>query len=193
MAEKSTPKKSVAKAPAKAPARKVEETPQQRSALTEKLLANARKSGAELSELTGLPPEECIARLSALLEDRGWMTERMEERLLIIQLDDIITDARQTLKRASFDLDNYASIANVVLKGLAQIAQRFDQRRKIVDADLERVTAAYARKMVDIVEKGATSTIDWICETYPEVDRDLVEAKLQQDILATAREVDREQ
>lgn len=169
------------------------ESPEERSALTEKLLANARKSPQELAEITGLKPEDAVSRLAALLEDRGWMTERMEERLLIIELGDMIQDARKVLKRAEYDPENYANVANVVLKGFAQMAQRFDQRRKLVDADLEKVTASYARKMVEIVQEGAIQTIDRLTQLHPDIDRDFAEAQLRDDIMEVSRRIDQEE
>lgn len=175
------------------PDQKKVETKAERTALTERLLANARKSPIELAEETGLTPEEAVSRLAALLEDRGWMTERMEERLLIIELGDMIQDARKVLKRAEYDPENYANVANVVLKGFAQMAQRFDQRRKLVDADLERVTAAYARKMVEIVQEGAMATINDLMDLHPDIDRDYAEAKLRDNILAISRRIDQEE
>ena len=107
-----------------------------RNAVTEKLLAHARKSLNEIHEITGLPVEELAERYSALFEERGWMTERQEERLLLIELGDVIADAKSKLKTAQ--IEDYASVARVVLQGMTLMANRMDARKKLVDDDINR-------------------------------------------------------
>jgi len=123
--------------------REVSAAEKERSALDEKLLRNAKKSLTELSEMTGLPAKDVSERLAWLLEDRGWMTERMEERYMLIELADLAADARRRLNYAE-DKD-YGGIAKVVLQGFQQMADRWDARRAMVDADIDKITAAHAR------------------------------------------------
>lgn len=114
-----------------------------RTAIDEKLLANARKSIAELAELTGLADTDAAERLSRLLEDKGWMSERQDERYMLIELGDLITDARARLKSASDE--DYAGIAKIVLGAMQQMADRWDKRKKLVEEDIEAITQANAR------------------------------------------------
>jgi hypothetical protein len=114
-----------------------------RSALTEKLLKHARKSLQEVAQITGLDVRLVAEKYAKLFEDRGWMTDRQEERLLIIELGDLLADAKDRLENAE-DKD-YASIAKIVLSGLTLMANRFDNRKKLVEEDINLITQANAR------------------------------------------------
>lgn len=162
--------------------------PRNRSALDEKLLMHAKKSPIELAELTGLTANECMSRLAELAQSRGWMTDRMEERILIMQLDDVITDARERLQDVDDDL--YAPMVRAVMQGFKQVADRFDARRAVLDTELTKIDAAYAKEMVSIVETAGVSLIDQIVESYPDVDKDWAVGMLQANVLIAARAID---
>lgn len=115
----------------------------ERSAFDEYLLANARRPISELAEYVGDTPERVAEKMASLFEDRGWMTERMEERYMLIELGDLIDDAKKQLKFA--DVKEYASVFGAIVKAMDVLGKRFDSRRRIVDEDLERITRAQSR------------------------------------------------
>jgi len=43
------------------------------------------------------------------------------------------------------DMKDFASVANVVLKSLKLVSERLDARRKLVDDDIQKITAAHAK------------------------------------------------
>lgn len=115
----------------------------ERTNLDEKLLSLARKSPAEIAEATGLDPKFIAERIAYLLDSKDWLTDRQEERLLLIE-------AASLKDRAFGMLDNvgpqeFAGVANVVLKSLRLVSERLDARRKLVDDDISRITAAHAK------------------------------------------------
>lgn len=114
-----------------------------RSALDEKLLRYARRSPAEIAELTGLDAAVAASRIAELLESRDWLSDRQEERLLLVEAASLKDRAFEALD--GVEGSEFAQVANVVLRSLKLVGDRLDARRKLVDADLERLTSAHAR------------------------------------------------
>ena len=115
-----------------------------RSAMDSKLLSLARKSPVEIAELTGLDAGFVASRVSELLGSRDWLSDRQQERLLleeVSELKDLVMDAL----RQSGDAGEFVATANVALRTLKLIGERLDSRRKLVDSDIEQITAAHAR------------------------------------------------
>jgi hypothetical protein len=57
----------------------------EKSSLDEKLLLLARRSPAEIAELTGLDAGYVAERVSFLLDSKDWLSDRQEERLLLVE------------------------------------------------------------------------------------------------------------
>ena len=113
------------------------------SRVDRRLLQFARKSPLEIEELTGVPAGEAVQRISVLLGDGDWLSDRQQERLLLVELDDL---KAQILERLS-DVEGgeFAQVASVALRALREIGVRLDSRRKLVDEDLLRITEGQAR------------------------------------------------
>ena len=121
----------------------VDSVSRSRSALDERLLKLARRSPQEIADELGLEPAFVAQRVAELLVSRDWLSERQEERLLLVE-------AAALKDRAFLMLDGveggeFAQVANVVLRSLKLVAERLDARRKLVDADLDRISSAHAR------------------------------------------------
>jgi hypothetical protein len=115
----------------------------EKSSLDERLLSLARRSPAEIAELTGLDVGYVAERIAHLLDSKDWLSDRQEERLLLVEA--------AALKDKAFGMldavgpNEFAGVANVVLRSLRLVSERLDARRKLVDGDIERITAAHAR------------------------------------------------
>jgi hypothetical protein len=115
----------------------------ERTNLDEKLLSLARKSPTEIAEATGLDAGFVAERIAYLLDSKDWLTDRQEERLILIEA--------ATLKDKAFGMledvgpQEFAGVANVVLKTLRLVSERLDARRKLVDDDIQKITAAHAK------------------------------------------------
>ena len=115
----------------------------ERTNLDERLLSLARKSPAEIAEATGLEPGYIAERIAYLLDSKDWLTDRQEERLLLIEAASLKDKAFGMLDEV--DMKDFASVANVVLKSLKLVSERLDARRKLVDDDIQKITAAHAK------------------------------------------------
>lgn len=153
----------------------------EKSSLDEKLLSLARKSPVEIAELTGLEPGYVAERVAYLLDSKDWLTDRQEERLLLIEA--------ATLKDKAFGMleavgpQEFAGVANVVLKSLRLVSERLDARRKLVDEDIDRITVAHAKMFAEAFDSALRFIVQGFkafdgVPSNAEID-DLVEAGLR--------------
>ena len=145
-----------------------------RSALDGVLLRNARKSYEELEELTGVPAAQCAERLSFLLRSRDHLTERQEERLLIIEMSDLIDETRARLEHVSEQY--YSDTANVALRGYEAIGKRMDSRAEITEQEMAEITRVQAEVYIETLNLLVSKTMDYIAEVYPDMDTALEDA-----------------
>lgn len=147
-----------------------------RSALDNVLLSNARKSGEELAELTGIDAEQAMERLAYLLRSRDWMTERQEERLLIMEMSDLIDNTKQRLNHVSEQY--YSDTANVALRGYEAIGKRMDARAAITEQEMSEITRVQAELYIETLNRLVQKTMDYVAEVYPDMDATLEDAIL---------------
>lgn len=145
-----------------------------RSGLDELLIRNARKSPEEIQEITGIPAEQAMERIAFLLRARDWMTERMEERLLILELGDLIDDVKRRLEHVSEQY--YSDTANVALRGYEAIGKRMDARFAITEMEMAEITRVQAEIYIETLNKTVQDAIEYVAEVYPEMDPKLEEA-----------------
>ncbi len=139
-----------------------------RSALDELLIRNARKSGDELEEITGIPAKQALERLGILLRTRDWMTERQEERLLILELSDLIDDVKVRLETVSEQY--YSDTANVALRGYEAIGKRMDARLAVTEAEMAEITRVQAEMYIETLNELVQRTVEYIAEVMPDMD-----------------------
>lgn len=138
-----------------------------RSHSTQQLLANARLSPHEIEDKTGIPADEAAARLTEILQSRDWMTDRMEERLLLIEMGDFLAEVRQRQKDASEE--NFALIAGVTLRTYREIANRLDARRRLTDQDISEISAAQGNLMMDTIRLALDMAAEQIVKVHPDM------------------------
>jgi len=124
----------------------------ERTDLDEKLLSLARKSPVEIAEATGLEAGYVAERIAYLLDSKDWLTDRQEERLLLIEAAGLKDRAFSMLEDVG--PQEFAGVANVVLKSLRLVSERLDARRKLVDSDIERITAAHAKVFAEAFDSA---------------------------------------
>ena len=135
-----------------------------RSAIDGKLLSLARKSPEEIAELTGLDAKFVASRISELLESRDWLSDRQQERLLLEEIADLKDMVMDRVRFA--DEKDFAGIANVALRTLKLISERLDSRRKLVDADINEITAAQAR----VFGQAFDAALSYVVESFKSLD-----------------------
>ncbi len=126
----------------------------ERTDLDEKLLSLARKSPVEIAEATGLEPGYVAERIAYLLDSKDWLTDRQEERLLLIEAAGLKDRAFSMLEDVG--PQEFAGVANVVLKSLRLVSERLDARRKLVDDDIQKITAAHAKVFAEAFDVALT-------------------------------------
>lgn len=145
-----------------------------RSALDELLLSNARKSPEHIEDVTGIPAKQAMERLAHLLRSRDWMSERMEERLLIIELGELIEGVKARLENVSEQY--YSDTANVALRGYEAIGKRMDTRLAITEMEMSQITRVQAEVYIETLNELIQQTIQYVSEVYPDMDLELEEA-----------------
>ena len=156
-----------------------------RSAIDAKLLSYARKSPEEIAELTGLDAKFVAERISQLLESRDWLSDRQQERLLLEEIADLKDMVMDRVRFA--DEKDFAGIANVALRTLKLISERLDARRKLVDADIESITAAQARVFWRAFNLALEHVVDVL---GADVDAEIVDATVADGLRKAARSLE---
>ena len=157
-----------------------------RSAIDAKLLSYARKSPEEIAELTGLDAKFVASRISELLESRDWLSDRQQERLLleeVSELKDLVMDAL----RQSGDAGEFVATANVALRTLKLISERLDARKKLVEQDINEISAAQARVFGKAFDLALSHVVKVLGE---DVDPDLVDATVRDGLKMAARSLE---
>lgn len=117
-----------------------------------RLLSLARKSPDEIAEITGLESRYVAERITHLLESRGWLSDRQEERLLLEEIADLKDEVMGRMRLA--DDQTFSATANVALRALKLISERIDARKKLVQADINEITLAQAKVFGSAFDKA---------------------------------------
>jgi len=134
------------------------------------LLANANKSLAEISELTGLSEKDAATRLSQLYEDKGALHDLYRERQLIEELYDIYNEIKQ--KAANAAERNAAGLYNALRQVMIVMFDKLDKARARNAQDLTTVNEAHARVMFAAISLAFEKAVFELEKRYPEIDRD---------------------
>jgi len=156
-----------------------------RSAMDAKLLSYARKSPEEIADLTGLDARFVAERISQLLESRDWLSDRQQERLLLEEIADLKDEVMSRMRVA--DEKDFAAVANVALRTLKLISERLDSRRKLVDADINEITAAQARVFGKAFDLALSHVVGVLGS---DVDPEIVDATVRDGLKKAARSLE---
>lgn len=148
--------------------------------LNKMLLKHARKSPAEIEKITGIPADEVAERLMALLDNRSWRDDLMEEKLLLIDVTMLIDDIRERMSRFGVEDEGWASMARVQLQSIKTILEQMDKRRKAVDGQLALVTMMQAQLMAEAIKLAQERAILNIRLKYPDLDTEIIYAEFEE-------------
>ena len=152
----------------------------ERTKLDERLLSLARKSPAEIAEETGLDAGYVAERIAYLLEAKDWLTDRQEERLLLVEASALKDRAFQMLNDVG--PQEFAGVANVVLRSLRLVSERLDARRKLVDEDIAKITREHA-KVFALAFDTALNHIVTGLRADTDIDEEVIESLVEQGLL----------
>lgn len=148
-------------------------------AVNKLLLRHARKSNAEIAQITGIPVEEVAERLSILLDDPGWRNDLMEEKLLLAEVGMLVDDIRTRMSRVSVNDEGWASMARVQLQAIKTLMEQLDKRRKAVDGKLALVTKMQADLLAEAIRFNNKMTAETLAERFG-VSEDIVYAEWEE-------------
>jgi hypothetical protein len=164
----------------------VESVSRSRSALDERLLRLAHLSPVEIGELTGLDAGVVASRVAGLLESRDWLSDRMEERLLLSEV--ALLKDRAFAALDGVEGSEFAQVANVVLRSMKLVGERLDARRKLVDADIDRIVGAQAELFGRAFDLALSHVVGVLGDG---VDREVVDAVVVDGLRLAAAELDK--
>ena len=153
-----------------------------------KLLSMARRSPQEIADATGLDARYVAARISELLESRDWLTDRQQERLLLEEVADL-KDLVMTAVRQAEGSD-FAATASVALRTLKLIGERLDSRRKLIEGDINEITAAQARIFGKAFDRALTYVVGHMKAAESLPDEDVIDGWVADALRLAARELD---
>lgn len=157
----------------------------ERTNLDERLLSLARRSPAEIAEATGLDAGYVSERISYLLESKDWLTDRQEERLLLVEAAALKDKAFAMLD--SVGPNEFAGVANVVLRSLRLVSERLDARRKLVDEDIHKITEAHAKVFAMAFDVALHHIVSGL---RAEVEEEILQALVREGLTKAQRVLD---
>ena len=157
----------------------------ERTNLDERLLSLARRSPAEIAEVTGLDAGYVSERISYLLESKDWLTDRQEERLLLVEASALKDKAFAMLD--SVGPNEFAGVANVVLRSLRLVSERLDARRKLVDEDIHKITEAHAKVFAMAFDVALHHIVSGL---RAEVEEEILQALVREGLTKAQRVLD---
>lgn len=95
-----------------------------------------------------MSPERVAARAKELLSSANWLTMVEQEQALILRLQSILNDLEEVRTRG--DYDN----AEIQLRYLKEIGNRFDKRRQANAVDLNTLYGNQAQMMLRAIDKA---------------------------------------
>ena len=158
-----------------------------RSAMDSRLLGLARKSPEEIAEITGLDAKYVAERITHLLESRGWLSDRQEERLLLEEITDLKDEVMSRMKLS--DDQTFSATANVALRALKLISERIDSRKRLVEQDINEITQAQARVFGSAFDKALTYIVREFKEA-DEPDAEMVDAFVADGLRLAVKELE---
>lgn len=101
------------------------------------------RSPAELSLLVNgaLTPEECAARISALLEKSDWLSMTQQDALVTLKMRQLISELE--------DQPRSTRNAEVLIRALESLGNRLERRSQAIEGDLQRLYAWQGQIMVE--------------------------------------------
>lgn len=149
-------------------------------ALNRLLLKHARKSPNEIAALTGLEPNEVAERLSALLDNRSWRDDLMEEKLLLADAAALFEGVRERMDRLGMDDEAWASMARVQLAVVRTLLEQLADRRKAVDGKLATLTMEQAQDFAATIKMAHDIMMTALERKYPDLDQEIIYAEWEE-------------
>lgn len=133
------------------------------------LLSYAHLSLNEIAEKTGFDAVEAGEKLYELLNNRDHLSALQLEQLLIMDMQEIIDDAKLRLFGVSDEF--YADIAAVVVRAMSGIGTRLDAQRKLLKFNIDEISRARASVFGQAFNVALWHVVDALMVEHPDIDK----------------------
>lgn len=145
------------------------------------------RSANELSEMTGLTPEDVVRRQDEILSGVLMSEDQMFAKMLF-QMQEQIAEMGVRVPKA---VDEDAARLSNTLAGLAgRVLKAVEDRRKLKDKDSKAAEVAQARQALAIVESSFNRYLGMLKERYPDINEKQIEGEFYDVLIEVAAEHD---
>mgnify|MGYP000970302192 CR=1 FL=1 len=135
-------------------------------------------SGEEMEAKYGIPAAQAILRVREILKARDVWSEVEQRKLLLTDLQKVKANLFDRLEGAED-----ASWASATIRALKEIGNLLDRQAKISDEDMEKVTAAQMRTLLNLITQAFGAAKEALAQDYPDVDVDVIDLAFQTALL----------
>lgn len=141
-------------------------------------------SGEEMEVRYGIPAAEAVVRVREILRARDIWSEIEQKQLLLVDLQKLKSQLASNMSRFEED----PAWASVMLRTLKQIGDILDKQSRITDADLNTVTEAHAKALLNLVVRAFGAAKTALERDYPMVDVQEIEEVFNVGLLEASRQ-----
>lgn len=136
------------------------------SVLDDLLLRSAAggKSGVEIERLTGIPADQAVVHIKALLSSRDIWTEHEQRQLLLQELQEL----KERLQ-ANVNYSNDLESASLLLKTLDTIGKRLDSQKVDLDENMLKLSRFQEQVLLRAMDSALNFAKKQLAEQYPEI------------------------
>ncbi len=138
------------------------------------LIRHARKSPAEIEEITGIPAAEVAQRLEVLLNNSSIRNDLMEEKLILAEINLVVEDIRNRMGGYVKEDEGYASMARVAIAAHKLQLDQIDKRRKAIDDKLSLISEREAALMMAAIRMARELAIAKLQIQFPEAEEEII-------------------
>ena len=150
-------------------------------------MASRGKTAEQIASELAVPPARIVQEMDRLTKNVDWMSDLQKYKLQMHNLWRLMGSLQEAAESG-----HDSKITQQYIEAMKTAFDQLEKRSAKVDADLDRVNAAQAAKLMEIVEKSFYVTLGRLQERYPEVEAAVVEGLFQESILQVAAEIDNE-
>lgn len=145
------------------------------------------KSVREISELTGLKPEEVLRRKNELLEEVDILSIQQKRQRLLVELDGMARDARE---RAAGTIDEYfAGMLNSSVAAIKTMMTEMARMEKQDTGRIEALNSLRVKELLRLVDETVARSVREIAAAHDLDESELMEV-FQGHLNDAAREID---
>lgn len=148
-----------------------------------------RKSARKIAEETGLSPEEVFAIKRDLLDGVDELSVQENRQKLLIQLQDIATDAYESFKNAT-DERNKAGLLNSALSGIDKALKELGRVSKAEQDRIDTLNGLRVRELLRLIDTTVARTLEEIADIHG-LDEEELLGIFQKFLRPVADEMDR--